>query len=53
MYNLIEQGYHSLLFLETYQLSENSTYPENINTFRAEDFPLMPQPFFDSPTPGT
>jgi hypothetical protein len=34
-----------LLFLETYQATENSTYPVYINTFGAEDFPVMDPAF--------
>ena len=28
------KGFHSLLFLETYQTAENSIYPENINPLK-------------------
>jgi hypothetical protein len=45
------RGYVYLLFLETYQLSENSSYPENINSFGAEGSQLWTQSLHSFITP--
>jgi hypothetical protein len=37
-----------LLFLETYQLAENSTYPDHISTFEAQALLRIPFTLFGS-----